>query len=152
VADQRVQSAMGSSSSSSRGRLARVSASASWVRRPPDSCPTRRSGGSSNRSSQRSATAWSQPGLSRAPKRSISSTLKPEYSGLSWARRPTRASTSDRLAGGAPSTRTSPALGASSPTARCSRVVLPAPLGPTRATTRPSGIATEQSRSAQLRR
>src|SRR6266496_3397386 len=42
-------------------------------------------------------------------------------------------------------------VGASSPTARCSSVVLPAPLGPTSPTTRPAGMARVQSVSAQRR-
>ena len=44
-----------------------------------------------------------------------------------------------------------PEVGASSPAASCSRVVLPAPFGPTSPTTRPSGMASVQSRSAQVR-
>jgi hypothetical protein len=51
-----------------------------------------------------------------------------------------------------PSTRTVPVVGASRPTARWSRVVLPAPLGPTRAAMRPCGTVRVQSCRAQLRR
>ena len=47
-----------------------------------------------------------------------------------------------------PSTVTSPALGAASPTARFSKVVFPAPFGPTSATTCSAGIASVQSCSA----
>ena len=52
--------------------------------------------------------------------------------------------------GVSPNTCTSPASGRSSPTAMCNRVVLPAPFGPTRAATRPSGRRSEQSRNAQV--
>jgi hypothetical protein len=45
---------------------------------------------------------------------------------------------------------TSPALGRVSPTASCSSVVLPAPLGPTSAVTEPSGTSIVQSRSAHF--
>ena len=55
-------------------------------------------------------------------------------------------------AGRPPSTSIVPAVGASSPTARCRRVVLPAPFGPTSPTTRPAGISSVQSVSAQRRR
>ena len=55
------------------------------------------------------------------------------------------------VAGTPPSTSMVPDVGASNPTARWSRVVLPAPLGPTRPTTLPSGMASAQSRSAQRR-
>ena len=44
-----------------------------------------------------------------------------------------------------------PAVGARSPTASCSRVVLPAPFGPTSPTTFPSGMDRVQSESAQRR-
>jgi hypothetical protein len=50
------------------------------------------------------------------------------------------------------STRIVPAVGASRLTARCSRVVLPAPLGPTRAAMRPWGTTRLQSLSAQVLR
>src|SRR6266498_684795 len=56
----------------------------------------------------------------------------------------------DRVAawGVPPSTRIAPAVGGSRPTISCSRVVLPAPFGPTRPTIAPSGTASVQSRSA----
>ena len=54
-----------------------------------------------------------------------------------------------RLLARRPSTCTSPAVGAISPTARCRSVVLPAPFGPTSAVTVPRGSVSEQSRSAQ---
>ena len=44
-----------------------------------------------------------------------------------------------------------PVLGASSPTASCSSVVLPAPFGPTSPTTLPSGMVRVQSWSAHFR-
>src|SRR6202049_1008895 len=43
-----------------------------------------------------------------------------------------------------------PAVGTSSPALSRRKVVLPAPLGPTRATTRLLGIRTEQPRKAQV--
>src|SRR5580658_4895761 len=53
-------------------------------------------------------------------------------------------------AGRPPSTVTTPADGAARPTARFSRVVLPAPFGPTSAVTCPAGMASVHSRSAQV--
>jgi hypothetical protein len=50
------------------------------------------------------------------------------------------------------STPISPVVWLISPTASCKSVVLPAPFGPIRATTRPAGMASVQSRSAQVRR
>ena len=44
-----------------------------------------------------------------------------------------------------------PAVGRSRPTAMCSKVVLPAPFGPTRPTTRPGGMARVQSDNASRR-
>ena len=64
--------------------------------------------------------------------------------------RPGRAALGSRPAGRrAP--RSCPSVGASSPTARLSKVVFPAPFGPTRPTTRPAGISSVQSVSAQRR-
>ena len=51
-----------------------------------------------------------------------------------------------------PSTVTPPSVGLVRPTAMVSRVVLPAPFGPTRATIWPPGMSSVQSRSAQVRR
>jgi hypothetical protein len=50
--------------------------------------------------------------------------------------------------GARPTTAASPALGALSPARIFSSVVFPAPLGPTRALTRPRGTDSEQSCSA----
>ena len=55
------------------------------------------------------------------------------------------------IAGASAKYRDRPAVGASSPTARCSSVVLPAPFGPTRPTTLPSGMDKVQSWSADFR-
>ena len=84
-----------------------------------------------------------------APKRRWSATLSPAYVGVSWRDVPDLASGRGRPAGRSPSTSISPAVGVSIPTARLSRVVLPAPLGPTSPTTRPGGTSSVQSESAQ---
>ena len=72
------------------------------------------------------------------------------YSGVSWATNAMPSSAAGDPAGLPPSTVTTPALGAARPTARFSSVVLPAPFGPTSAATCPAGIASVQSRSAQV--
>ncbi len=59
--------ATGSSSSSSLGFLARVSASASWARWPPDSVPAARSSGMFSDLSRSRAYAASQWRFRRAP-------------------------------------------------------------------------------------
>src|SRR6266542_361088 len=81
-----------------------------------------------------------------------SAAVKSRYSGTSCATKPTRERIAPPSVGVSPSTRTAPASGRSRPMARCSSVVLPAPLGPTRAATRPAGRCSEQSRSAHRRR
>src|SRR4051812_14298246 len=64
---------------------------------------------------------------------------------------PTRESTSVGCRRGDQSnTRMSPAVGSRRPMARCRRVVLPAPFGPTRPITRPAGNTRSQSRNAQV--
>src|SRR3954471_2608890 len=73
------------------------------------------------------------------------------YVGVSCATNPTRPRCAGLEAGGAPRTSIVPEVGASSPTARLSRVLLPAPFGPTRPTTRPLGIESVQSVSAWRR-
>ena len=78
--------------------------------------------------------------------------LRPGYVGVSWATKPTLASWAASAAGRPPHTSMVPAVGASSPTARLSRVVLPAPLGPTSPVTCPAGISRVQSDSAHRRR
>ena len=72
------------------------------------------------------------------------------YSGVSWATNAMPSSAAGDPAGLPPSTVTVPAVGAARPTARFSRVVLPAPFGPTSAATCPAGIASAHSRSAQV--
>jgi len=59
--------ATGSSSSSNRGRLASVSASATWARWPPDSVPTRWSGGMLSSASWARTNEASQCGFMCAP-------------------------------------------------------------------------------------
>jgi hypothetical protein len=72
------------------------------------------------------------------------------YSGASWATNamPPRAAGDPGSA--LPRTVRVPAVGAARPTAMFSRVVLPAPFGPTRAATWPPGMASVHSRSAQV--
>ncbi len=55
------------------------------------------------------------------------------------------------LASGTPATRTVPAVGAICPEASLSVVVLPAPLGPSRATTDPRGTVKDTPRSTSMR-
>ncbi|MCW2933959.1 MAG: hypothetical protein JWM19_4921 [Actinomycetia bacterium] len=143
--------AAGSSRIITSGRLAIARVRASWARWPPDSDPARCRGSRPSCSTRRRASAASQPGLSQPPRRRWSATESRRNTGVSWATKPTRASWPGPLAGGMPRTLMVPAVGVSSPTAMCSRVVLPAPLGPTSPTTRPAGMASVQSRSAQLR-
>jgi len=69
-------------------------------------------------------------------------------SGVSCATNAIPSSAGAEPARSPPSTVTSPALGAASPTERLSKVDFPAPFGPTSATTCPSGIASVQSRNA----
>ena len=140
----------GSSSSSSSGSLASASVIATWACCPPDSLPALRSSGISSVSSRLWAKPWSKRGLSSRPKRSSSATVNSRYSGLSWATKATRPSAAG-LPACSPTTRSVPAVGERMPTASCMSVVLPAPLDPTSATTRPRGSRSEQSRSAQVR-
>lgn len=70
--------------------------------------------------------------------------------GMSWATKPTRASWPGVVPGCPPRTETDPASGRRSPTASWRSVVLPAPLGPTRPTTLPAGMASVHSESAHL--
>ena len=72
-------------------------------------------------------------------------------SGVSWATKPTRASCAGSSLGWFPDTSIVPALGVSSPTARCNSVVLPAPFGPTRPTTWPDGMSRSHWLRAQRR-
>ena len=145
--------ATGSSRTSSSGRFATARVRASWARWPPESRPARWRGSRPSCSIRRSARPRSQRGLSQAPRRRWSATDRFAYVGVSWATNPTRPSWAGlvgRAARRAP--RPCPRVGASSPTARRSSVVLPAPFGPTSPTTRPAGTASVQSDSAHRRR
>ena len=74
------------------------------------------------------------------------------YSGASWATKAMWSSAPGEPGGSPPSTVSVPAVGLVRPTAMVSRVVLPAPFGPTRATMWPPGMVSVQSRSAHRRR
>ena len=80
----------------------------------------------------------------------MSATDRVLYSGVSWATNAIPSSAAGDPAGWPPSTVTAPADGPVRPTARFSSVLLPAPFGPTSAATRPAGIASVHSRSAQV--
>jgi hypothetical protein len=69
--------------------------------------------------------------------------------GLSWATNPTFASCDGRAPGRSPRTVIVPDVGRNRPTARWSKVVLPAPFRPTSPVTRPGGIVSVHSDSAQ---
>ena len=84
--------------------------------------------------------------------RSMSRTRTFPYSGASCATKAISSRAAGEPAGSVPSTVTLPVVGVISPTVRFSSVVLPEPFGPTSAATRPSGIARQQSRSAQFLR
>ena len=81
----------------------------------------------------------------------MSATDRVLYSGVSWATNAIPSSAARDPARRPPSTVTPPADGAVRPTARFSRVLLPAPFGPTSAVTRPAGTCSVHSRSAQVR-
>ena len=82
----------------------------------------------------------------------MSATLKSRYSGWSWATYPTRASLAAASpCEDSPKTDTCPSVGSSSPMTISSRVVLPAPFGPTRPATTPAGTSIVQSRSPHTR-
>ena len=72
------------------------------------------------------------------------------YTGVSWATNAIPSSAVGDPAAWPPSTVTAPADGTDRPTARFSSVLLPAPFGPTSAATRPAGISSVHSRSAQV--
>src|SRR3984885_6737059 len=82
----------------------------------------------------------------------MSATGRFRYSGASWATKAIPSSASGEPAGMPPSTVTPPSVGLVRPTAMVSRVVLPAPFGPTRATIWPPGMSRVQSRRAHVRR
>ena len=100
--------ATGSSSSSSLGFLARVSARASWARWPPDSEPAARSSGIFSDLSRSLTKAASQRRFRRAPMPMWSSAVNRRYSGISWARKPTSARKAGCWRGMPPSTVASP--------------------------------------------
>lgn len=70
------RSDIGSSSSSSSGRLPKARAKATRVRWPPERVPMRALSGTLPDRTIRSASAWSQRGLSSRPSRSVSATVK----------------------------------------------------------------------------
>ena len=78
--------ATGSSRSSSGARLARAMVSATCACWPPDSDLTLRPSGMPSLATRSCASPASQPGLSDRPKRNISATVNPRYSGWSCAR------------------------------------------------------------------
>jgi hypothetical protein len=80
----------------------------------------------------------------------MSSTGRCRYSGTSWATNAIRFSASEDPAARPPSTVTRPSVGATRPMAMCISVVFPAPFGPVSAVTRPAGMASVQSRTAQV--
>ena len=146
----------GSSSSSIRGRDIRARAIASCCCSPPDSVPASwpdRSPRIGNRSSQRCASARSSSRSDRVMPPivrfswtvSFGNTWRP--SGISAIPRRTTDSgpipTIDE-----PSNRTEPERGLSAPASVRSRVVFPAPFGPSAATISPEATSKETSRSA----
>ena len=80
----------------------------------------------------------------------MSATDRFACSGASWATNAMPSSAAGDPGRVPPSTLTVPAVGVARPTARFSRVVLPAPFGPTSAATWPSGMASVHSRSAHV--
>ncbi len=78
--------ATGSSRSSSGARLASAMVSATWACWPPDSDLTFRPSGMSSAATRARASPASQLGLSDRPKRNMSATVNPRYSGWSCAR------------------------------------------------------------------
>jgi hypothetical protein len=80
----------------------------------------------------------------------MSATDRFAYSGASWATNAMPSSASGDPGRVPPRTVTAPAVGAVRPTARFSKVLLPAPFGPTSAATWPSGMASVHSRSAHV--
>ena len=85
------------------------------------------------------------------PSSTRSAAVKSRYSGVSWATKPMSVEHVGAAAGARPKTLHGAGVGRSRPTARCSRVVLPAPFGPTSADDPSRRQASEQSRSAQVR-
>src|SRR6516225_4893645 len=144
--------ASGSSSTSRVGRRASAIVSASWAFCPPDSSPTRCRGGMPSRSRRACAYRWSQRWFRLRATCSMSVTGRFRYSGASWATKAIRSSASGEPGGSLPSTVIAPSVAVVRPTAMVSSVVLPAPLGPTRATMWPSGTLSVQPRSAHVRR
>ena len=143
--------ATGSSRRMTSGRFATAMVRASWARWPPDSDPPRWRGLRPSRAIRCSARSPSQPGLSQAPIRRCPATDSRAYTGASCATKPTLASCPGLVPGWPPRTVIVPAVGVSSPAASCSRVVLPAPFGPTSPTTFPAGMVKVQSLSAHCR-
>ncbi len=145
--------ATGSSSTSSRGCLARARVSATCACCPPDNVEARRSRAIPMPVSRSRAPVRSKGRFIERPKWSRSATVNLRYNGWSCATNPMRASFADWSSrGGSPNIRTVPSVGRSNPIARCSRVVFPAPFAPTNPTMPPCGSSRSQSRSAQVRR
>ena len=127
---QRSRLATGSSRISSSGRLARPSVSASCAAGRRRACaPSARGRGRAAR--RASAKPWSQAGLRCAPSTEVVVDAEVRVGGRALAtNRPRRPRTAARP------TPIVPEVGDSMSTARLSSVLLPAPLGPTRPTTR----------------
>ena len=87
-------------------------------------------------------------GSGATPSRRWSATAQPGVGGRVLGHETDLAELRGRRPGVGPGPRWCRHVGASSPTARCSSVVLPAPLGPTSPTTWPDGMARVQSLSA----
>ncbi len=156
--------AVGSSSSSSRGMRAIALATATSWRWPPDSVPTlrvvSRSGISRFRSTE-AAAAWKRTSDSSCQRRSRPSSRFEATSRLSQSARscqttatPWRAAASRSRDTGLPSKWTSPLVGRMSAAMQRTRVVLPAPFSPARATSSPGRTARStpsRARSPQQR-
>ena len=131
--------ATGSSRTSRSGRFGRASVSASWARWPPESRPARWRG------------VQAEPVHPVAPRGGVPARVEPraqaQVVGDGQARRragrPARRNRPGRSRAPRPGCRRAPrcvpAVGAAGRRSGCSRVVLPAPFGPTRPTTRPAG-------------
>ncbi len=127
-----------------------ATASATLVRCPPDSVPTFAVSGTLARATSSSAYAWSQPGFEFLPNLSVSATVICGYSGFCCVRYDT-AGCMPRPFGVSPNTSIRPVVGRNNPVTNPMNVLLPAPFGPTSATTRPAGTSSAHSRNAHPR-
>ncbi len=129
---------VGSSSSSSRGERTRVQASPSFCFMPPESRPASRSRKGARpvmriSAGQRSARCAADTPCRSAYRDRFSATERSSYRPKRWGMYPMADCTACASATvSRPSTARLPASGSSSPAARRSRVVLPAPSGPRR--------------------